>query len=177
MYDLYTLPETNSSHLKNGCLVQFDCFLLGPGLFSGANLLLVSGSVILRPNIRAIEPRSQQIRHSPPKAHPNSAPDGHWSLPTNCSHFLSEEFFTCFCLHNFGKVPHQAPTWSALRIKRLSIFEDFFCVAVFFGFVDMLNGQSTNLQLIHTLDVSSTATPPTCTSWSLPTDVRETTVY
>ena len=30
------LPETNSSHLKMDGL-EYDCFLLGPGLFSGAN--------------------------------------------------------------------------------------------------------------------------------------------
>ena len=36
---LYTLPETNSSHLKmNG---WNPTFLLGPGIFSGTNLLLV----------------------------------------------------------------------------------------------------------------------------------------
>ena len=40
-----TLPETNSKFApKNGWL-EYDPFLLGFGLFSGANLLLVSGRV------------------------------------------------------------------------------------------------------------------------------------
>ena len=40
---VYTLPETNLAP-KNEWL-EYDRFLLGPGLFSGANLLLVLGSV------------------------------------------------------------------------------------------------------------------------------------
>ncbi len=40
----YTLPETDSSHLKNGCLKYYCNFLLAPGLFSGVNSLLVSTS-------------------------------------------------------------------------------------------------------------------------------------
>ena len=38
-----TLPETNMAP-ENGWL-EYDRFHLGPGLFSGVNLLLVSGSV------------------------------------------------------------------------------------------------------------------------------------
>ena len=41
-----TLPETNSSPLKNGCL-EYDPFLLGFGLFSGD--MLVSGRVTRLP--------------------------------------------------------------------------------------------------------------------------------
>ena len=40
----YTLPETNIFAPENGWL-EYDPFLLGPGLFSGVNLLLVSGRV------------------------------------------------------------------------------------------------------------------------------------
>ncbi len=43
--ELFTLPETNIFAPENGWL-EYDCCLLGPGLFSGANLLLVSGRVI-----------------------------------------------------------------------------------------------------------------------------------
>ena len=43
-----TLPETNSSHLKTLWL-EYDSFPFGPGLFSGASLLLVSGRVVLFP--------------------------------------------------------------------------------------------------------------------------------
>ena len=39
----HTLPETNMAP-KNGWL-EYDPFLLGPGLFSGVNSLLVSGRV------------------------------------------------------------------------------------------------------------------------------------
>ena len=38
-----TLPETNIAP-ENGWL-EYDCFLVGPGPFSGVNLLLVLGSV------------------------------------------------------------------------------------------------------------------------------------
>ena len=40
---LSTLPETNITP-ENGWL-EYDCFLLGPGLFSGAMLMLVLGGV------------------------------------------------------------------------------------------------------------------------------------
>ena len=45
MFFQYTLPESNSKFtLENGCL-EYDRFLLGPGLCSGSFGLLVSGGI------------------------------------------------------------------------------------------------------------------------------------
>ena len=42
-HNIYTLPETNMA--PENVWLEYDCFLLGPGRFSGANLLSVAGSV------------------------------------------------------------------------------------------------------------------------------------
>ena len=49
-FELYTLPETHIFAPEHGWL-EYDPFLLGPGLFSGANLPLVSGRVFPTPGI------------------------------------------------------------------------------------------------------------------------------
>ena len=50
---IFTLPEINIFAPENGWL-EYDRFLLGPGLFSGANLLLVSGRGILGYSFRMV---------------------------------------------------------------------------------------------------------------------------
>ena len=58
-----TVPETNSKFAPENGWLEDDPFLLGVSLFSGANLLLVSGrvfSVILFP---AVHPRDWDKPH------------------------------------------------------------------------------------------------------------------
>ena len=62
-----TLPETNIFAPKNGWL-EYDPFLLGFGLFSGVNSLLVSGRVIF-PNLPKRNPQGSPGT-TPPLEHP-----------------------------------------------------------------------------------------------------------